>query len=67
MLSKKPEERTEASGIQKAMETFEFVLMTVVQLKLLETVNAASQALQKQDMDLLHAASLLRNAMDTLT
>ncbi|KAF3859827.1 hypothetical protein F7725_000082 [Dissostichus mawsoni] len=48
------------------MESFEFVLMTVIQGKVLETVNIVSQALQRKDVDLLQATAMLGNATDTL-
>ncbi|KAK1904491.1 52 kDa repressor of the inhibitor of the protein kinase, partial [Dissostichus eleginoides] len=66
LLSKKSEERAEATGLKKAMESFEFVLMTVIQGKVLETVNIVSQALQRKDVDLLQATAMLGNATDTL-
>ncbi|XP_049336309.1 zinc finger MYM-type protein 1-like [Astyanax mexicanus] len=53
-------------GLLKAMEAFEFVMMTVIQEKNLETINIVSQVLQKKDVDLLQAASLLGNATCTL-
>ncbi|KAJ4931907.1 hypothetical protein JOQ06_010343 [Pogonophryne albipinna] len=66
LLSKKSEERAEATGLKKAMESFEFVVMTVIQGKVLETVNIVSQALQRKDVDLLQATAMLGNATDTL-
>lgn len=48
------------------MESFEFVVMTVIQGKVLETVNIVSQALQRKDVDLLQATAMLGNATDTL-
>ncbi|XP_034088842.1 zinc finger MYM-type protein 1-like [Gymnodraco acuticeps] len=66
LLSKKSEERAEATGLKKAMESFEFVVMTVIQGKVLETVNIVSQALQRKDVDLLQATVMLGNATDTL-
>ncbi|KAG9282427.1 zinc finger MYM-type protein 1-like [Astyanax mexicanus] len=66
LRSKKSDERTEAMGLLKAMEAFEFVMMTVIQEKILETINIVSQVLQKKDVDLLQAASLLGNATCTL-
>ncbi|KAJ4921149.1 hypothetical protein JOQ06_016520 [Pogonophryne albipinna] len=47
------------------MESFEFVVMTVIQGKVLETVNIVSQALQRKDVDLLQA-TVLGNTTDTL-
>ncbi|KAJ8382714.1 hypothetical protein SKAU_G00034920 [Synaphobranchus kaupii] len=67
LLSQKNEERAEATGLKKAMESFEFVLMTVIQGKVLETVHIVSQALQSKDVDLLQATAMLGNATDTLT
>lgn len=67
LLYKKTEERAEAMGLKKAMERFEFVLMTVVQGKILETVNVASSDIQDKNIDIMLASKLLRNALDTLT
>lgn len=67
LLSKNPDECAEAMGLKKAMEKFKFVLMTVIQGKILETVNVASCALQDKNMDIMLASKLLGNVLDTLT
>lgn len=46
---KKHDEHAEAMGLKKAMEQFELVLMTVIQGKILETVNIASRVLKDKN------------------
>ncbi len=50
LQSNKSEERAEATGLVKSMETFEFALMLVIQEEVLETVNVVSHVglLQKK-------------------
>lgn len=67
LQSKKAEERTEASGLIKSIETFEFVMMLVFQERVLENVKVVSQVLQKKDVDLLQAATLLENTCNNLS
>lgn len=43
------------------METFEFAMMLVIQENVLERVNVVSHVLQKKDVDLIQAATLLEN------
>ena len=57
--STKAYERTEASGLLKVNQTFEFIMPVVMQDKLLLSVNLVSQLLQRQDMNLFDAASML--------
>ena len=66
LQSKKPEERVEATGLIKAIEKYEFVLITVLQHTILKSVDLVSKCLQKKDMNLLDAVKLLRTACDTL-
>lgn len=61
LQSKKSEECTEATGLIKSMETFEFAMMLVIQENVLERVNVVSHVLQKKDVDLIQAATLLEN------
>ncbi|XP_078507675.1 zinc finger MYM-type protein 1-like [Lissotriton helveticus] len=65
LQSKKVEERTEARGLMKCLETFEFVLMVVIQSKVLETINIVSKLLQSKDLDLLQASNMLSSAANT--
>ena len=66
LLSKKKEECAEAEGLKHSMENFEFVLQTVIQGKLLETVNVVSQSLQKQNVDILQASEYLAGVSESL-
>ncbi len=50
LTSTKADERTEASGLLKVIQTFEFIMLVVMQDKLLLSVNLLSQLLQRQDM-----------------
>lgn len=67
LTSDKRDERTEAAGLMKLMENFSFIVLLVVQTKVLETVNAVSKTLQKQDTDLQTAIQLLENAIKVLS
>ena len=60
----KEKECAEAIGLKNAMENFEFVLMVVIQGKILETVNLVSKVLQNKDIDVLQATSMLHTASD---
>ena len=62
LTSTKADERTEASGLLKVIQTFEFIMLVVMQDKLLLSVNLVSQLLQRQDMNLFDAASILQAA-----
>uniref|UniRef100_A0A8C2Z5F3 HAT C-terminal dimerisation domain-containing protein n=1 Tax=Cyclopterus lumpus TaxID=8103 RepID=A0A8C2Z5F3_CYCLU len=66
LLSNKKEECAEAEGLKHSMENFEFVLQTVIQGKLLETVNVVSQSLQKQNVDILQASEYLAGVLQSL-
>ena len=66
LLSNKKEECAEAEGLKHSMENFEFVLQTVIQGKLLETVNVVSQSLQKQNVDILQASEYLAGVSQSL-
>ena len=55
LQSKKPEERVEATGLIRAIEKYEFVLITVLQHTILKSVDLVSKCLQKKDMNLLDA------------
>uniref|UniRef100_A0A8C3A271 HAT C-terminal dimerisation domain-containing protein n=1 Tax=Cyclopterus lumpus TaxID=8103 RepID=A0A8C3A271_CYCLU len=66
LLSNKKEECAEAEGLNHSMENFEFVLQTVIQGKLLETVNVVSQSLQKQNVDILQASEYLAGVSQSL-
>ena len=62
LTSTKADEGTVAWGLLKAIQTFEFIMLVVMQDKLLLSVNLVSQLLQRQDMNLFDAASILQAA-----
>ena len=66
LTSTKADERTEASGLLKVIQTFEFIMLVVMQDKLLLSVNLVSQLLQRQDMDLFDATSMLEAALTSI-
>ncbi|MBN3288339.1 MARH5 ligase, partial [Polyodon spathula] len=65
--SLKTDECSETAGLKKRMDTFEFVLMVVIQSKVLETVNIVSKLPQSKDMDLFLATKMLNSATETFT
>ena len=48
------------------METFDFVVLVVMQSKILHSINAVSNILQTKDIDLAKASLLLTNAQAEL-
>lgn len=66
LTSSNAEEKRTAQQIKNKMETFEFVLLTVLQAKILENVNIVSNLLQSKNMDLHRAVQLLDNCRETL-
>lgn len=67
LTSKKPNERNEAIGLKKKMESFNFILILVLQCKVLEKVNITSKSLQSESIDLTTAYDLLGNTLLELT
>ena len=59
LASKKSDERAEATGLIKAIQNFEFVILTIMQEKLLTSVDLVSQFLQRKDSNLFEATTLL--------
>lgn len=66
LLSNKLDERSEASGLINAIQRFEFVVLIVMQDKLLRSVDLVSQLLQRPDMDLFNATTLLETALTSI-
>ncbi|XP_051168609.1 zinc finger MYM-type protein 1-like [Leptopilina boulardi] len=62
LTSKKPDERNAALGLQKKIERLEFILLLIIQCKILEKVNIASKALQSKELELSSAHDHLENA-----
>ncbi|XP_061364098.1 uncharacterized protein LOC133307586 [Gastrolobium bilobum] len=52
--------RSEASGLMIRMQTFEFVLLLNLMIKVLAITNELSQALQRKDQDILNAMTLVK-------
>ena len=64
LTSTKADERIEASGLRKVIQTF--IMLVVMQDKLLLSVNQVSQFLQRQNMNLFDAASMLEAAQTSI-
>ena len=67
LTSKKKKERDEAMQIKKKLESFNFVLLLVIQCEVLEALNIVSKSLQSETVDLLSAYELLGNALLKVT
>uniref|UniRef100_A0A8C5QMR9 Zinc finger MYM-type protein 1 n=2 Tax=Leptobrachium leishanense TaxID=445787 RepID=A0A8C5QMR9_9ANUR len=67
LLSSKPKERDDAANLKKKMESFEFVLLVVLQTKIFSHVNIISKVLQSKDMELSSAVQLIQNAVTALS
>lgn len=67
LTSQKCKERNEAIQIKKKLETFDFVLLLVIQCKILESLNIVSKSLQSDSVELLSAYNLLENALLNVT
>ena len=63
LTSSKADERAEAAGLINAIQTFEFSFQIVLQDKLLSTIDAVSQYLQREKMSLFEASFLLESAL----
>ena len=51
LTSNKTEERAEATGLIKSIQTFEVAMLVAMQDKILSSVNLVSQFLQRQNMN----------------
>ena len=67
LKSKDPKERTDANGLKKNIEKFDFIVFIVIWERLLLTINAASRTLQSVEIDLSAATRLLSMAFGELT
>lgn len=67
LISTLSSEREEAYLLKKELETFEFVFHVVLHSKILITTNYVSTSLQKTDLDLSQAYSLIKEAYKELT
>ena len=66
LTSVKVDERAESTGLIKAIQNFEFVILVVMQHKLLSSVDLVSQFLQRPNINLLDATSLLEAALTSI-
>ena len=66
LVSKEKDEKTNAKGLLKQLEKFEFIFLVVMQCKILDCVDLVSKTLQKEDMDLSQAVDLLKTLHENL-
>lgn len=66
LFSNKPCETREAKTIRNEMNLFEFIVMLVLQCKILTAINIVSKYLQDPSIDLLTASSLLKQAQNNM-
>ena len=66
LTSSKADEWAEAAGLTNAIQTFEFSFQIVLQDKLLSTIDAVSQYLQRENMSFFEALFLLESALTTV-
>ncbi|XP_077113619.1 zinc finger MYM-type protein 1-like [Ranitomeya variabilis] len=67
LTSTKAKEREEAMALRTKIESFEFVLLIVVQSKILDKINTISKVLQSDHMDLSNAAHLIQSTIEHLS
>lgn len=63
VTSDKAKERNDAIGLKKKLESFDFVLLLVVQTKVLQQINIVSKCLQSESMDIVKAYDLLEETL----
>lgn len=66
LKTKKSNERNMALGIQKKIETFDFVFLLVLQDEILQIMNLPSKLLQSEKIDLFFAHDQLQNALQRI-
>ena len=66
LKKKEKDEISDALGLKKKMESFEFVFLVVLQYELLISIDIVSQYLQRKEMNLFEAKSLLKAALDSV-
>lgn len=67
LTSNKSKERTKAENLKSKLENFEFVLLLVLQCKILGMINLVSKALQSESIELLCAHQMLEKVMLEIT
>lgn len=66
LKSKNSEEKSEAIGLKKKLENFEFLFHIVLFSKILHSINIVSKVLQSKKCSIVQASNLLKNAYDEL-
>ncbi|XP_077292326.1 zinc finger MYM-type protein 1-like [Arctopsyche grandis] len=66
LKSKRKDEQSEAKGLKKKMESFEFILLLVLFDNILQPLNFVSKLLQSKNVDVISAQSMIKNAYDNL-
>ncbi|XP_077301149.1 zinc finger MYM-type protein 1-like [Arctopsyche grandis] len=66
LKSKRKDEQSEAKGLKKKMESFEFILLLVPFDNILQPLNFVSKLLQSKNVDVISAQSMIKNAYDNL-
>src|SRR5678815_5678304 len=66
LTTTKSSEVVEATALRRQMSTFHFILMLVFQSKILENINITSKTLQKSDLSLDEASTLLERSVTKL-
>jgi len=67
LVERKKDIIAEALGLQKKLESFEFVFLLVVLTKMFESVNTVSKMLQTDTIDLMRASNLLQNLVELMS
>lgn len=66
LLSSKANERNEAILLKKKLENYNFIVLLVFHCKILQTIDAASKALQSKNIDLSISSNLLQVCLEDL-
>ena len=67
LIERKNDIIAEALGLQKKLESFEFVFLLVVLSKMFESVNTVSKMLQNDTIDLMSASNILQNLVELMS
>uniref|UniRef100_A0A2H1W7G9 SFRICE_021061 n=1 Tax=Spodoptera frugiperda TaxID=7108 RepID=A0A2H1W7G9_SPOFR len=66
LLCSKANERNQAILLKKKLENYNFVVLLVFNCKILQTIDAASKALQSKNIDLSISSNLLQVCLEDL-
>lgn len=67
LTSTKSPEVVEATGLVKKISTFDFIVLLVMQSRILENIQIASKFLQRSDINLDDASLVLQRSLKTMT